>query len=147
MTLGLQNVPSTLCYHVISGLKGCAVYLDDVVVYSNTWELHLQYIEALFVEFERGSANIILAKCEFTKATVINLGTVVGQGEMRPVQAKVRAIGGFPTPTTMKLVCFLGMLGYYRNFCSSFSTVVPPLIDLLKAKTKVCLVVHISTSF
>ncbi len=56
---------------------------------------------------------------------------------MAPVQAKVLAVRQFPQPATKKeLMRFLGMVGYYRCFCRNFSTVVSPLIDLLKAKAK-----------
>lgn len=61
----------------------------------------------------------------------------MGQGQVRPVQAKVEAIVGYPVPTTKKeLMRFLGLVGYYRNFCKNFSTVVAPLTDLLKARAK-----------
>lgn len=36
--------------------------------------------------------TINLAKCEIAKATVTNLGKVVGQGQVHPVQAKVMAV-------------------------------------------------------
>lgn len=44
MPFGLRNAPATcqrLMNRVVPGLSGCAVYLDDVVVYSDTWEAHL----------------------------------------------------------------------------------------------------------
>lgn len=45
MSFGLRNAPDTfhlLMNRVILGLEGCAVYLDDVVAYSQTWEDHLR---------------------------------------------------------------------------------------------------------
>lgn len=59
------------------------------------------------------------------------------QGHIQPVRAKVMAIDCFPPPTSKReLMRFLGMVGYYRNFCANFSSVVAPLTDLLKAKVK-----------
>ncbi|KAI2664116.1 Transposon Ty3-I Gag-Pol polyprotein [Labeo rohita] len=50
--------------------------------------------------------------------------TEVGQGQVRPVEAKVTAIVEYPVPTTHReLQRFLGMGGYYRSFCKNFSTV------------------------
>lgn len=73
MGFGLRNAPATfqrLMNMVVNGLKGCAVYLDDVVVYSSTWEDHLDCIRTLFEQLVWGNLTINLAKCEFAKATV-----------------------------------------------------------------------------
>uniref|UniRef100_A0A8C1I8K6 Gypsy retrotransposon integrase-like protein 1 n=1 Tax=Cyprinus carpio TaxID=7962 RepID=A0A8C1I8K6_CYPCA len=138
MSFGLRNAPATfqrLMNRVVSGLEGVAVYLDDVVVFSDSWEQHLEHVADLFSQFEEAGLTVNLAKCEFAKATVTYLGKVVGQGCVRPVRAKVEAIDQFPSPTTKKeLMRFLGLVGYYRGFCRNFSTVVAPLTDLLKAK-------------
>ena len=73
----------------------------------------------------------------FAQATVTYLGKVVGQVHVRAVSAKVSAVEEFPVPTTKKeLMRFLGLVGYYRCFCQNFSTVVAPLTDLLKTKSK-----------
>ncbi|XP_034567353.1 uncharacterized protein LOC117832370 [Notolabrus celidotus] len=94
MSFGLRNAPATfqrLMNMVVVGLEGCAVYLDDVVVYSHTWDEHLARIKALFDRLSGAGLTINLAKCEFAKATVTYLGKVVGQGEVCAVQAKLRA--------------------------------------------------------
>lgn len=58
-----------------------------------------------------------------------------GQGEVRPLAAKVAAITEFPVPTTRKaLRLFLGMAGHYRNFCRNFSSVVQPVTLLISPK-------------
>lgn len=140
MPFGLRNAPATfqrLMNRVVSGLSGCAVYLDDVVVYSDTWEEHVQRIGALFKRLVWANLTVNLAKCEFARATVTYLGKVVGQGRVRPVEAKVLAVHKFPPPTTKKeLMRFLGLVGYYRSFCKNFSSVVAPLTDLLKGKAE-----------
>nr|XP_055062771.1 uncharacterized protein LOC129445823 [Misgurnus anguillicaudatus]XP_055062772.1 uncharacterized protein LOC129445823 [Misgurnus anguillicaudatus] len=140
MSFGLRNAPATfqrLMNRVIYGLEGCAVYLDDVIVFSETWEQHLVRLRALLTRLTEACLTVNLAKCEFAKATVRYLGKEVGQGKVRPVQAKVLAIQQFPSPSTKKeLMRFLGMVGYYRGFCPNFSTVVSPLTDLLKNSVK-----------
>lgn len=74
-----------------------------------------------------------LAKCEFAKVIVTHLVKEGGQGTVCPVHAKVLAIDNFPPPNTKQdLMRFLGMVGYYRNICPNFSSVVAPLSDLLK---------------
>lgn len=64
---------------------------DDVVVYSDTWEAHVQRLKAVFDRLLEANLTVNLAKCEFAKATVTYLGKVAGQGEVSPVHAKVEA--------------------------------------------------------
>lgn len=140
MSFGLRNAPATfqrLMNSVVVGLEGCAVYLDDVVIYSQTWGDHLAGIKALFHRLAQAHLTVNLAKCEFARATVTYLGKEVGQGQVRPIRAKTLAIDRYPTPTCKKeLMRFLGMVGFYRNFCPDFSSVVAPMTDLLKSNVK-----------
>lgn len=138
MPFGVRNAPATfqrLVNQVLSGLSGCEAYLDDVVLFSSSWSEHLDQIRELFVRLAKANLTINLAKCDFGKATVIYLGKVVGQGCIRPIDAKVDAIDKFPTPVTRReLRRFLGMMGYYRGFCRNFASVVTPLTDLSPKK-------------
>jgi hypothetical protein len=123
-------------YTGYTALEGCAVYLDDVVIHNDTWPSHLSRLSALFERLVTANLTVNLAKCEFAQATVVYLGKLVGQGQVRPIRAKVLAIDNFPPPSTKKeLMRFLGMIGYYRSFCYNFSTVVSPLTNLLKGRT------------
>lgn len=140
MSFGLRYAPAIfqrLMNLVVSGLEGCTVYLDDVVIFSDTWEEHVVRIRNLFDRLREARLTVNLAKCEFAKATATYLGKMVGQGNVRPVQAKVSVIECYPVPTTKKeLQRFLGLVGCYRSFCKNFSTVVAPLTGLLKGKAK-----------
>ena len=65
------------------------------------------------------------------------LGHVVGQGRVKPVEAKVEAISMFPQPASKKHVMdFLGMAGYYRKFCPNFWAIMEPLTMLLQKNIK-----------
>ena len=56
----------------------------------------------------------------------------MGQGEVKPIDAKVEAISQFLIPKNKKeLMRFLGMAGYYCHFCKKFSVIVKPLTNLL----------------
>lgn len=83
-------------------MEGCAVYHDDDVIYSDTWEQYLTCICVLFERLVAANLTVNLAKCEFAQATVFYLGKVVGQGQVRPVRGKVLARDRFPPPTTKK---------------------------------------------
>lgn len=123
MSFGLRNAPATfqrLMNKVVFSLEGCAVYLDDVIVFSDTWEQHLVHLCALLTRLAEACLTVNLAKSQFAKAKGKYLGKEVGQGEVRPIQAKVVAIQHFPPPSTKKeLMRFLGMVGYYWGFSRS----------------------------
>ena len=78
----------------------------------------MHVLEQVFDRLARATLTLNLPNSEFGKATVTYLGQQVGQGEVRPVEAKIVAIRDFPVPTTRKaLRRFLGMAGYYRSYC------------------------------
>ncbi|XP_073807553.1 uncharacterized protein [Danio rerio] len=135
MAFGLRNAPATfqrLITTVLAGVAGCNAYLDDVVIYSSEWPEHMSQLKTVFQRLANANLTLNLAKCEFAQATITYLGKRVGQGQVRPVEAKVTAIAEFPTPNTRRqLRRFLGMAGYYRGFCKNFSSVVTPLTNLL----------------
>ena len=78
-----------------------------------------------------------LSKSEFGRAQVTYLGHVLGQGQVKPVCAKLEAIAHCPRPENKEgLMRFLGMAGYYRRFCSNFATVAELLTQLLSKKVQ-----------
>ncbi|XP_072171900.1 uncharacterized protein [Diadema setosum] len=140
MPFGLKNAPATfqrLMNDVTRDVDGCVVYIDDVVVYSDTWESHIRQLRALFDKLSEANLVINLQKSEFTKAQVTYLGHVVGQGHVSPREAKIEAILAFPPPRTKReILRFLGMCGFYRRFVHNFSTIAAPLTNLLKKGKK-----------
>lgn len=141
MPFGLCNAASTfqrLMNLLTNDLEGVDAYLD-LVIYSNEWEQHLIHLETLFKKLEKYNFTINLAKCQFGQAKIKYLGFCIGQGEVRPVDVKVRAIAEFPIPQDRKSIQrFLGMTGYYRRFCPNFSQVASPLTELTSSKMKFC---------
>ncbi|XP_071845114.1 uncharacterized protein [Apostichopus japonicus] len=140
MPFGMKNAPATfqrLLNNITASLENCEVYIDDIIVYSNSWYEHVTRIRSLFEKLTEANLTVNLVKSEIAHANVIFLGHVVGQGEVKPVKAKVEAIDKYPVPATKKqLMRFLGMARYYRRFCRNFSDVAAPLTNLLSKSTK-----------
>lgn len=81
MAFGMRNAPATfqrLMQLVLSGVAHCNVYLDDIVIYSDTWSDHVATLTEVFQRLSSANLTLNLAKCEFWKATVTYLGKVVG---------------------------------------------------------------------
>ena len=140
MPLGMRNAPATfqrLIDGVIADVPGCEAYIDDVIIYSDTWSAHLNQIHKFFDNLRAANLTVNLSKSEFGHAQIQFLGHVVGGGEVKPITAKVEAINNFPVPSNKReLMQFLGMIGYYRQFCKNFSTIVEPLTALLRKDKK-----------
>ena len=106
---------------VISALDGVGAYIDDVIMYCNTWVEHLRSIRSFFDRISEYQLTVNLNKSEFWPGTLTLLGNVVRQCQVKPIFAKVHAINDFPVPSSKKrLMRFLCMGGYYRKFCKNF---------------------------
>ena len=121
----------------LAGLEGVDAYIDDIMIYHNTWENHIETLRKVFERLETANLTINLAKSEFGAATVKYLGHTVVYNCVKPSEAKTQDMQTFPNPKNVReLRRFLGMAGYYRRFCKNFSGKAAPLIDLLKKKVK-----------
>ena len=136
MPFGMKNAASTfqrMMNMVIKGMKGIVVYIDDVIIFSETWEEHLGQLKMFFMALEKANLVINLSKSEFGHAKVVYLGHEVGFGKVAPKSSNIQAILDFPVPKNRKNVMqFLGLAGYYRRFVANFSDIAYPLSNLLK---------------
>lgn len=140
MPFGMINAPATfqrIINHTIQGLKDVESYLDDIIIFSDSWNVHLASLEKLLGRLASTGFTINLAKSRFGQGTVSYLGHEVGRGATRPKKANIQAIISYPRPSTRKdLLRFIGMAGFYRRFCPNFASVIAPLTDLTSTKTK-----------
>ncbi|XP_072125372.1 uncharacterized protein [Mobula birostris] len=132
-----EQHPYRMINSVTNGLKSTEVYIGDVVVWSDTWEEHIMAVEELVKWLSEASLTVNLAKSEFGRAKVTYLGFVVGQGQLAPMQVKVRAISEVPNPTDKRaLRRFLEMVEYYRKFCREKNNFVDSTHPLTKPLPK-----------
>lgn len=109
------------------------VYLDDIIIYSKTWEEHLCHLREVFRRLARANWKIVPKKCEFAQPGIPYLGHIVDRQGIRPGDLKTKAIDEFPTLTNVTGVrAFLGLAGYYRKFVKGFSRIAHPLTQLTK---------------
>ena len=140
MPFGMKNSSATfqrLMNTITADLEGCVTYIDDVVIYSDTWQDHIERLEKFLHRLRDVNLVAKLSKCDFVQAKVEYLGYVIGQGTVVPPHSKVEAICNMPRPESKKgIQRVLGVVGYYRMFIQNFSDVVAPLTDLLKKGCK-----------
>ena len=117
--------------------KFAHAYLDDVVIFSDTWEEHLVYLEAILGKLCEFGLTANMTKCQWAMAECTYLGHVVGGGQVKPEINKLEAVEIFPVPKTKKDVqSFLGLTGYYRRFIKDFASIAVPLTNLTKNKNQ-----------
>lgn len=144
MPFGLVNSPATLA-RLMDRVLGHGVlepyvfvYLDDIVVVTETFEHHVQLLREIARRLNGANLMINLEKSQFGVPEIPFLGYLLSSEGLRGNPDKIRPIVEYERPTTItKLRRFLGMANYYRRFIPNFSETCGPLSDLLKSKTKV----------
>ena len=138
MPFGLQGSPTTftrLVNTVFHGLLGRSVhvYMDDVLICSNTIEEHLLILREVLTRLRVAGLKVKLAKCDFVKRKIVYLGHVISEEGVQVNPEKIKAIAKFPEPKSKKNIKqFLGLAGFFRKFVRSFSAIAAPLTDVLK---------------
>ena len=116
--------------------KFVAVYLDDIIIYSTTFEQHVDHIQQVFKALRSAVLKIKLRKCYFCFPNITFLEHIVGRNGISPDPAKIEKIKHFPELTTIKeLRGALSLFSYYQKFVKDFSRIAKPLLMLLKKDT------------
>ena len=133
MPFGLTNVPATFIRVMNDVLRPfinyfVIVYLDDILVFSKTWEEHLKHVKQTLDVLKKENLYVKLSKCEFGKTSLNYLGHIVGGGELKIDPSKVAVIVDWPKPKSATEVrSFLGAAQYWRKFIANFSLIATPL--------------------
>ena len=81
-------------------LSFAMVYLDDVIVYSETPEDHLTWLQAIFDHFAHHGLKLKPSKCHFFKEEITYLGHEISAKGMLPGQKGIEEIAGMGPPMT-----------------------------------------------
>ena len=111
----------------------CLFYLDDIIVFSSTWEEHLARLRQVFERLRHANLKLGADKCTFAAKEVNYLGHRVTEEGLLPDSLLLAAIREIPPPKTATEVrSFLGLAGYYRCYVKSFAAIASPLHTLTR---------------
>ena len=135
MPFGVKNTPAVfqeLMQSIFSdNTMFCTPYMDDIVIFSDTWDDHLQHIETVLTKLRQAGLTANLAKCKWGGQIMEFLGRQVGDSRMMLPVHRAEALGKYSQPMPKKgLRAFLGAIGFYRCYVelmASQTAVLTPL--------------------
>ena len=134
MPFGLKNAAQTfqrLMDGIFQDIDFVFVYLDDILVASNSESQHLKHLSTVFQLLSSNGLVINKSKCTFGATKLEYLGHMITNAGICPLTSRIQAIKDFPTPQTRAdLQRFLGMINYYHRFLPG---IAPKLASLHKA--------------
>ena len=113
--------------------KFVVVFIDDVLVYSSSEELHAKHLRLVLEVLQAHWLYAKLSKCEFWLREVAFLGHVISGNGIVVDPTEVDAVMKWCQLTSISEVrSFLSLAGYYRRFIKDFLKIAVPLTNLTR---------------
>jgi RNase H-like domain found in reverse transcriptase/Reverse transcriptase (RNA-dependent DNA polymerase)/Integrase zinc binding domain len=122
MPMGLRNSPAIHQRRMTAALrehlgKICHIYLDDIIIWSNTVAEHARHIELIMASLRKARLHCNPHKCNFFQREVDFLGHHISERGIEPNSSKVEKILNWPVPKSSTDVrAFLGLVRYISVF-------------------------------
>jgi len=142
MPFGLSNASSTFMRHMNHVLRKynglfVVVYLDDILVYSKTFDDHVKHLRVVFETLQDSKLYGKLTKYYFCKESVMFLGYIISSRGVKVDEEKIEAIQDWPKPAYIADVrSFHGLASFYKQFLKDFSFIVAPMTECLKKRNE-----------
>ncbi|CAF1518533.1 unnamed protein product [Adineta ricciae] len=132
LSMGPQNAPAAFQKMMSQIMKPCRdfsiVYLDDIVLFSKTFDEHLHHLQLVFDVLSKAKLVLNVVKCELAVESVIALGHKITATTITPTDDAIQDILALTEPRTLKEANkFLGGLAYYRKFVPGFADIAAPI--------------------
>ena len=137
---GLAHAPAyfqELMTGILKDFNFTIAYLDDIIIFSQTVEEHLDHIKQVFKKLQSVHLLMKLSKCNFFMKEMQYLGHILSTKGIKPLPSKTKAIQNMHPPKMPKQIHpFLGLIGYYRKFIKNFVKLPKPLTLLTHQQAK-----------
>jgi len=97
-------------------------FFDDILIYSQTWEEHLQHLATVFKILWANRLYVEKEKSNFGQKRISYLGHIIDQERVSMDLKKITAMLNWPKPNTLKTL----------RFIQHYGSIALPLTQLLK---------------
>ena len=120
MTFGLCNTPATFqtfmnnIFEEMIDTGHVIIYLDDILIFAEDLTTINNLSSEVLSCLEKYDLYLKPEKCSFAQTSIVYLGIIISEGQIKMDLAKVKGITDWPTPRTVKQVqAFLGFCNFY----------------------------------
>ena len=104
------------------------IYLDDIIVYGRSFEVHLRNLEEVLQRLAEAILKLNPEKCIVFQTQASFLGFLVSEAGIAVDPVKIEAVKAWPVPRNITEVrSFIGLCLYMRRFISGFISICKPL--------------------
>jgi len=130
--LGYRNSPAYVQRFMDRLLKPhrhfCRAFIDDVVIFSDSFEDHMKHLEAIFRLFIKKNIGLSAEKSFVGYPSVELLGFYVDALGMHTTEFRTQGFRDMKFPETLKqLETYLGATGFLRNLIPYYAQISEPL--------------------
>ena len=140
MPFGFTNAPSIFQRAMNETLNGelfkcCLVYIDDIIIYSKSFDQHIDDCDRVFALIKKFNWKLKFKKSRFAQIKIEFLGHVITDSKVTVFDKNIQKIKNMKRPKNIKETQqFLGMINYYRRFIQGLSYITEPLLINLRNK-------------
>ena len=138
MPFGLKNAPSEF-QNIMNDIFNpyihfTIVYIDDVLVYSESIDQHLKHLKIFEEIIKRNGLVVSATKMKLFQTKIRFLGHEIYKGTIKPIDRTIEFANNFPDELRDKtqLQRFLGCLNYVADFFQDLRKLCEPLYQRLR---------------
>ncbi|XP_053691542.1 uncharacterized protein LOC128740057 [Sabethes cyaneus] len=113
------------------------VYLDDIVIASETFKEHLKLLKIVAERLRKANLTISLDKSRFCRKQVVYLGYLLNEHGVAIGSSRIEPILNYARPKSQQDIRrLMGLAGFYQRFIQNYSKITAPITDLLSKEHK-----------